>query len=68
MSDSVQHNWGMAYLVALFSKNSVASSTAPATAAHRRPIPMTAVAANGLEGSCAHSNASQCRPARASNV
>ena len=67
-SDGVQHMWGMAHLAALFSKNSVASSTAPATAAHKTPIPMTAVAASGLEGSCACSNTLQCRPAKPSSV
>ena len=40
------------YFVAWFSKNSVARSTAPAIAAHKSPIPITAVDASGLEGNC----------------
>lgn len=43
------------HFVVLFTKNSVASNTAPATAAHRTPIPMTAADASGFEGSCSTS-------------
>lgn len=46
----------LTYLVVLFSRNSVASNTAPATAAHKRPIPMTAVDASGFEGNCIGTN------------
>jgi len=41
-----------AHLVVLFSKNSVERSTAPAIAAHKSPMPMTAVDASGFDGNC----------------